>query len=114
MVAGDGPADRSKDNRVGVRQLSGQARHRELGSGAPQLLVDLAGDVTLQDPDDLGFRSSFGEPSRDVFAGAFVAAHAGEHNAPQRMVRLAVPTTVETTPDRLARGRFDRRDTAEV
>jgi hypothetical protein len=54
MGAGDGPADRSKDNRVGVRQLSGQARHRGRASVAAEVLVDLAGDVTLQDPDDLG------------------------------------------------------------
>src|SRR5207248_857865 len=51
--------------------------------------VELAGDVTLQGAHDLGDGFALGAPAGDVFAGAFVAAHAGEHDAPQRVVRLA-------------------------
>src|SRR5436190_23376684 len=79
-----------------------------------EVFVDLTGDVTLEDTDDLGFGSPFSEPSRDVFAGAFVAAHAGEHDPPQRMVGLTVPAPVESTPDGLARRCCDGCDTAQV
>jgi hypothetical protein len=99
---------------VGVRQFSGQARHRERVSGGSEVLVDLAGDVTLEDPDDLGFGSSLGEPAGDVCAGAFVAAHTGEHDAPERMVGVAVPAAVEPMADGLAGGCFDGGDTAQV
>ena len=52
--------------------------------------------------------------ARDVFAGAFIAAHAGEHDPPQGMVGLAVPAAVEPVPVGLARRRVDRGDAAEV
>ena len=38
-----------------------------------------------------GFESPSRNASRDVGAGARVAAHAGEHDPPERVVRLAVP-----------------------
>ena len=58
--------------------------------------VELAGDVTLQDAHDLADRLAFRDAARNVFAGAFVAAHTGEHDPPQRMVRLTVPARVES------------------
>jgi hypothetical protein len=59
--------------------------------GARQQPVGLAGDVAFQHAHDLSFREAlFGAPL-DVGAGAGVVAHAGEHDPPQRMVRLTVP-----------------------
>ena len=104
-----------------VRRTTGRCQ-AVLGPGPPprscsvarEVRVDLAGDVTLEDAHDLGFRSSFGEAARDVFAGAFVGAHAGEHDPPQRVVRLSVPAPVETMTVGLARRRFDGRDATQV
>src|SRR5712692_7199129 len=90
----DGPAVRSKDN----RSASGHSRARPVTPDllrAHEVRVELAGDVTFQDAHDLAGGATFGEPTRDVFAGAFIAAHAGEHDPPQGMVRLAVPARVE-------------------
>ena len=50
----------------------------------------------------------------DVFAGAFVAAHPGEHDPPECMVGLAVPAGVESMAVDLARGCGQGCDTAEV
>src|SRR5258705_615412 len=92
-----GPAVRSKDS----RSVSGHSWARpatpEL-SAAHEIGVELAGDVTLQDAHDLTDRLSFGDASRNIFAGAFIAAHAGEHDPPQGMVGLAVPAGVESMP----------------
>jgi hypothetical protein len=85
-----------------------------VGSVASEMLVDLAGDVTLEDADDLRLRSSLIEASCDVGAGTHVAVHAREHDAPQRMVGLSVPAAVETMPDGFAGGCFDGRDAAQV
>ena len=83
-------------------------------SVASEMLVDLAGDVTLEDADDLWLLSSFIEASCDVGAGTRVAAHAREHDAPQRMVGLSVPAAVEPMPDGLAGGCLDGGDAAQV
>ena len=46
------------------------------------------------------FGASFGEAARDVGAGAFVGAHAGEHDPPQGVVGLAVAAAVEPVAGR--------------
>ena len=68
--------------------------------GVHEVRVDLAGDVAFQDAHDLAGGEPFVGATRDVFAGAFIAAHAREHDPPQRMVRLAVPAGVESVTDR--------------
>ena len=52
--------------------------------------------------------------SFDVGAGAWVRAHAGEHDAPQGVVGLPVAAAVEPVTDRLAGRGVDRGDPAEV
>src|SRR5712675_1944622 len=97
----DGPAVRSKDNRL----VSGHSWARPVTPsllGVCEVRVDLACDVAFQDAHDLAGREPFAGATRDVFAGSFVAAHASEHDAPQRMVCLAVPARVEPVPDHFA------------
>src|SRR5436189_4489315 len=62
---------------------------------AGKLLVDLAGDVAFEDPDDLGLGSAFFEPAGHVSLGARIGSQAGEHDAPQGRVGLAVAAAVE-------------------
>ena len=57
---------------------------------AGEVAVHLVGDVALEDADDLGFGAAFEAASFDVGAGAWVRAHAGEHDAPQGVVGLPV------------------------
>src|SRR4029453_19255095 len=64
--------------------------------GGPEMPVGLAGDVALEDSHDLGLGEALVEASGDLGAGARLGAHAGEHDAPQRMVRLTVPAPVES------------------
>ena len=104
-----------------VRRTAGRRRGIR-GPGPPlpdlsvvdEVRVDLAGDVALEDAHDLAGGASFGEAAGDVFAGAFVAAHAGEHDPPECMVGLAVPAGVEAMPGGLARRCGQGCDTAEV
>src|SRR5436189_5782243 len=103
-----GPAVRSKDDRL----VSGHSWARSATpdlSVAHEVRVELAGDVALQDAHDLADRLSFRDATGDVFAGAFIAAHAREHDPPQGMIGLAVPAGVESMAKGLAGGGFGRR-----
>ena len=101
VFGSDGPAVRWKDSqwRRGIR---GPGPSLRIWSVGREVGVELAGDVALQAAHDLAGGASFGEATRDVFAGAFVVAHAGEHDAPERMVGLAVATRVESMSCRFA------------
>jgi hypothetical protein len=104
---------------VGVRAILGQSRHRDpiwLVVSARELVVDLAGDVALEATDDFGFGSPGREAALHVFDGArFALAEAGEHDPPERVVRLAVPARVEAASlVRLAGAGGDGSDTAEL
>src|SRR5579862_9288769 len=109
-----GPAVRSKDNRLVSGHSWARPATPELVSVAHELWVELAGDVALQDAHDLADRFALGDAARDVFAGAFVAAHAGEHDPPQGMVRLTVPARVESMPIDLSGRREQGCDAAEM
>ncbi len=88
---------------MGVGAFVSQARRsRACSAACNEARVELAGDVTLQDPHDLADGFAFRSAARDVFAGAFIAAHAGEHDPPQRMVRLTAPAGIESMPSGLA------------
>ncbi len=89
-----GPAVRSKDSRW-RRGIRGPGPPLQIWSVAYEMRVELAGDVSLQGAHDLAGGASFGESAGDVFAGAFIAAHAGEHDPPERMVGLTVAAGVE-------------------
>ena len=78
------------------------------------MAVDLARDVALEDAHDLRLGASVGEAAFDVGAGARIGAHAGEHDAPQSVIRLAVAAAVESMADGLAGRGVDRGDPAEV
>jgi hypothetical protein len=55
------------------------------------------------------------EAAGDVAAGAGIGAETGEHDAPQRMVRLAVPAPVEPVPaGEFAGGCLEGCDTAQM
>ena len=90
VFGSDGPAVRSKDNRL----VSGSSRAR---SATPDLAahdvrVELAGDVALQDAHDLGVdRPSAVRRVAHIPAGAFITAHAREHDPPQGMVCRRFP-----------------------
>src|SRR6476660_4198919 len=116
---GDGTAGRSKDNPEGCQGNRGPVpspRPDLVVASARELVEDLAGDVALEGPDDLGFGASFGEAALHVGDGArFALAQPGEHDPPERMVRLTVPARVEaTTRVGLAGAGGDGCDTAEV
>ena len=53
VFGSDGPAVRSKDNRLVSGQFVGQARHSRSGQSRDEVRVELAGDVALQDAHDL-------------------------------------------------------------
>src|SRR5438067_1527059 len=104
MRSGDGLGWRAGRSIEGQPVASGHYRARPATPGLAlvtgQVSIDLAGDVALEHPDDLRLGEPFGNSPFDIDAGAFVAAHAGQHDAPQRMVRLAVPTRVQAMPGR--------------
>ncbi len=74
----------------------------------------LAGDVALEDADDLALGEAFLDAALHVAAGAGVAAHAGDDDAPEGVVGLAVAAGVEAMAGDLAGGRGDRGDATEV
>src|SRR5215204_5070873 len=107
-------AGRSIEGQPGL--ASGRYRARpplEIGS-AGEVSPGLAGDVALEDPDDLSLGEALLDAAFDLAAGAGVAAHPGHDDPPERVVGLAVAAGVETMPGDLARGRRDRGDAAEV
>ncbi len=55
-----------------------------------------------------------GPATPDIVTGLFIAAHAGQHDAVERCVRLSVTATVETdSAAGLPRTRRDRRDATQ-
>src|SRR5690348_15747896 len=115
---GDGTAGRSKDNAEGCQGNLGPVpspRPDLVVASARELLVDRAGDVAREGPDDLGFGASCGEAALHVGDGAwFALPQAGEHDPPERVVRLTVAARVEaTTRVGLARAGRDGCDAAE-
>jgi hypothetical protein len=87
---GGGSTDRSKDRPGGCQPISGSdpaARSRGVrgeGLEAGQVVVDLPGDVALENPDDLFLGFAFLGPAFDVGPGARVGAHPGGDDVPQR------------------------------
>ena len=65
-------------------------------SGAGEVSVDLASDVALEHAGDFGLGASLVEAAFDVGVGGGIGCQAGEHDPPQRMVRLTVPAPVES------------------
>ncbi len=58
--------------------------------------VDLAGDLAFQAADDLAFGEAFGGAPLYVGSGAFVVCHAGDGDAPEGVVGVAVPGSVQS------------------
>src|SRR5437016_5902840 len=104
VFGSDGPAVRSKDS-LWRRGIRGPGPSLQIGSVEREVGVELAGDVALQGAHDLPCGSTVGESTRDVFAGAFIAGHAREHDPPESMVRLTVPARVQAMPVNFPRRR---------
>ena len=78
-----GPADRSQASTGCGSRLAGQAAPGATASAAgAQVVVDLAGDVTLQAADDLLLGEPFLGAPLDVGAGGGVGAHPGDDDPP--------------------------------
>src|SRR4051812_39562439 len=78
------------------------------------MLVDLAGDVALEDAGDLSDGLALSQPSGDVVASWLVVQHAGDDDSVQRAVGLSVAATVQSMPDGLSRRRRDGGYPAQV
>ena len=66
----------------GVSRLSGQARRQDRDASGPgQVVVDLPGNVALEDPDHLGLGAAFAQPAGHVGPRARVVAQPGDHDA---------------------------------
>src|SRR5215208_2578975 len=66
--------------------------------------VNLAGDVTLEAPQDLPPALALRGAPGYVFSGAFIPAHPPERQHVQRPVCVPVASAVEAVAHRLARG----------
>jgi hypothetical protein len=92
------PADRSEDNSgyLECQPIPGPGLPPELEClDGSEVVVDLSGDVALEHSDDLFLGQAFFASPLYVGAGAWVCAHAGNHDVPQRCVGLAVAAGVE-------------------
>src|SRR5215211_55920 len=81
-----------------------------MGPAWLQEVPDAAGEVALEAADRLAGALAFAAASLDVVAGLRVAAGAGDDDAVQRRVDLAVAALVESVALRVARAGGDRRD----
>ena len=78
VAGGGGAAGRQFVRRTaGWRQGSYRARPAAPDRSAWEVGIDLAGDVALEDADDLALGEPLGEASLDVVAGARVASSCG-------------------------------------
>ena len=93
VVPGRGSAGRREVSPEG-RQLGDEPDPRPGDSAAREVAIDLAGDVALQDPDDVPLGASLLHPSLEVGGGLGVVGDAHHGDAPQRAVGLAVPAVV--------------------
>ena len=82
---------------------------------ARQVAVELAGDVALQDADDLVLGLAFLHPAFEVELGLRIVGDADHDDAPERAVGLAITTVVGLhLAVGLARTGRDGCDTAQV
>ena len=77
-------------------------------------MIDLAGDVALEDPDDLGVGAALFQAAFHVGLGAGIGTQSRDHHAPERRVGLVVTATIEPDTGHLARRGRDRGDAAEM
>jgi len=85
------------------------------GNGPPrEAVIDLAGDVTLEDSDDFGFGATLLQSALHIGLGARIRAQAGDHHPPERGVGLAIPAAIKPHAGHLARGGLDGSHAAEM
>jgi hypothetical protein len=77
-------------------------------------VVDLPGDVALQDAHDLSFGLALSGATRHVDLGRLVACHPGHNDAPEGVVGLSVTAAVKAVTGDFARGSLERCDAAEL
>ena len=85
-----------------------------LSRGCSDCLVDLSSGVALEASDDVLGGFLFGRAARLIGAGAVVVSEATQGDAVERRVGVAVSSPVEPVTVGLARGRWDRGDSAQV
>ena len=78
------------------------------------MAVDLAGDVALEDADDLALGATLFHSALHVGLGLGIRRQPGDHDGPQGAVGLSIPAAVEPVAGDLARGSLERRDPAQV
>ena len=59
-------------------------------------MIDLAGDVALEDPDDLGLGAALFQAALHVGLGAGIRTQSRDHDPPERRVGLAVTAPIES------------------
>ena len=107
-------AGESPESQPAGRQLGGEPDPRSEESAARQIAVKLAGDVALEETDNVSLGASLLDLALEVGGGVWVMRDANHHDAPQRTVGLAVPTTIEAVSVALARRGRDRGDSAQM
>src|ERR1700733_660448 len=88
------PADRFEVSSE-KRQVAFEPSRRSRDSPAREVAIYLAGDVALQDPDDLPLGAALLQAPFDVGLGLGVTGESDDHDAPQGVVGLAVATAIE-------------------
>src|SRR5580692_4830312 len=78
----------------GGRQYWAEPDRQPGDSAARQVAIDLAGDIALQDADDLVLGHSLLQPALEIDLGPRVVGDADNDDAPKRAVGLAIPTFV--------------------
>ena len=107
---GESPASQPRG-----RQFRGEPDPRLGDSAARKVAIDLTGDVTLEDPDDVPLGPSFFHSAVEVGGGLGVVGDPNHGDAPECAVGLTVTTVVPAQmPGVLARVGWDRGHTAEV
>ena len=79
-----------------------------------QVAVELAGDIALEEADDVSLGPSFLHFALEVGGGLGVMCDADHDDAPQRAVGGAVTTAVESVTGALARRGRDGGGTAQM
>ncbi len=77
-------------------------------------MIDLAGDVALEDPDDLGLGAVLFQAAFHVGLGAGIRTQSRDHDPSKRRVGLTVTAAIESDARDLSGGGRDRGDAAKV
>ena len=91
-MSGGGSTDRAKDNVECQVSLGSDPPPGDLA--ARQVAVDLAGDIALEDADDLSLGKSIFGAALEVVAGSRIVNEPDHDDAPQGLVGLSIAAAV--------------------